>query len=248
MSWKVIAASARGTSHVQTGEPCQDAWCYKIHEQTLIAVVSDGAGTARKSDVGAWHLAQTVVNKLIAAVQADDSFVENNLAAWQSLVVASIELARTTLVLDELTIEDYHATLVGFVSTPHCNFFFQIGDGCGIAVDNHDWAGIAFSAPDNGEYANQTWFYTMPDWRQHLRFTEVNKDVDTVILLSDGAMSFVMAPQLKGLDAKFITPVNRFLETVEPGKGAEALAATLDSPQTYAITNDDKTLLWARRL
>lgn len=57
LSWRVAAASVEGTSHTKQGTPCQDAMTVKFfHEgggrEVLVIVVSDGAGSAKYSDVG----------------------------------------------------------------------------------------------------------------------------------------------------------------------------------------------------
>ncbi len=57
-AWRFAAASVRGTSHAKSGTPCQDhaevAAVPAIGTQkALIAVASDGAGSAARSDEGA---------------------------------------------------------------------------------------------------------------------------------------------------------------------------------------------------
>ena len=56
--WQVINARATGTSHVASGLPCQDREGYRVVDnadggEAAIAVICDGAGSARFSDVGA---------------------------------------------------------------------------------------------------------------------------------------------------------------------------------------------------
>ena len=52
MSWKTIGKSVIGTSHISADKQCEDALQYKIivdnkDEQVLIAIASDGAGSAK---------------------------------------------------------------------------------------------------------------------------------------------------------------------------------------------------------
>ena len=47
-AWRFAAGQATGSAHEKLGKPCQDrfACCVEEDGQTLIAAVSDGAGTA----------------------------------------------------------------------------------------------------------------------------------------------------------------------------------------------------------
>jgi hypothetical protein len=249
MSWKVVAAAARGAGHALKDEPCQDAYHWLASESWLVAVVCDGAGSAAKSDVGAAIASRTIVNYLMAktATADDTGVVDAN--HWQPFVIDAIAQARQNL-CTESGVEDlapYHATVVGVIANQTNGLFFHIGDGTGTAVYENDWLNCVISKPENGEYADQTFFFTMDNWREHLRLLEFNGHPDMISLMSDGAMSFVMARELKGMDSRFIEPVHRYLSSVETTQGQRALAATLDNPKTYSITSDDKTLLWAKR-
>lgn len=54
--WRWAGARSKGTSHEKTGLPCQDYGCAKEVDgpvgPVLIAVISDGAGSALRADVG----------------------------------------------------------------------------------------------------------------------------------------------------------------------------------------------------
>jgi len=120
-----------------------------------------------------------------------------------------------------------------------------IGHGAGFALEIGCWEAFALSRPENGEFAEQTFFYTMDNWREPLRVTFFGTTPEVIVLMSDGAMAFTAAKNLNGLDPKFIAPVIRYLDGLDEHVGSAALARTLASPQTHAITGDDKTLLLA---
>src|SRR5919108_217744 len=63
--WRVVAASAPGTSHEKLGQPCQDAhhWA-TFPESVLVAAVADGAGSAELGHVGATIAARTAVETI----------------------------------------------------------------------------------------------------------------------------------------------------------------------------------------
>jgi hypothetical protein len=102
------------------------------------------------------------------------------------------------------------------------------------------------SLPENGEYANETYFVTGDGWQAHLRLLPIPEPVTMIALMSDGAAPFVMQRGLGGLFRPFMDPVEQYLSTATQEAGDDALAGLLGDPRTHAITSDDKTLLIAR--
>lgn len=249
MGWRVFAAAARGSAHRDEGLPCQDALAYAVRDDALVAVVCDGAGSQARSDVGATRLSTRVVERLLT-----------HPAGLQAVATATPELARETLhaaidaVRQELAHEaeaavhplsDFAATLVGVVASAGGGWFFHVGDGLGIADDGEDGA-PSLSLPENGEYANETYFVTGEDWQAHLRLAALPAGCARIALMSDGAMPFVMARGHAGFHSPFMAPVTRYLRACTTEAEASAgLAATLADPRTEAITGDDKSLLVA---
>jgi hypothetical protein len=121
---------------------------------------------------------------------------------------------------------------------------FHIGDGFGVA--EFDGLLPVISLPENGEYANETYFVTATDWPDRLRFMPLAAaQSGCVALMSDGAGPFVVNRERTGLFAPFIKPVTQYLSGVSQEEGNQALRDTLADERTYAITGDDKTLLIA---
>src|ERR1043165_496946 len=74
--WKYVHASVKGTSHARTGAPCQDVTACKIltnanDNETLIAVVSDGAGSASRAETGAALACQLFISEMRAFFESD---------------------------------------------------------------------------------------------------------------------------------------------------------------------------------
>jgi hypothetical protein len=329
MPWKIVAASARGSSHEASGQPCQDAHAYRAGEDWFVGVVCDGAGSARHSDRGARHVADTVVRWLAwflgAALEEgggerdpdlDDEAAASLVAlahSWAGglelepwppepspragpdpspggdhpadaeagrdpadrseapvptpqpprvggldvmlmrVVASAIEAARESvlgLVPDEgVVLADFSATLVGVVARRDGGLMFHIGDGSALALHAASLTTLALSPPENGEFAEQTFFFTGAQWRAHLRFTPLPPAADLIALMSDGAMSFAVATNRSDVDRRFFAPVTKYLlrDDVSPEAGSAALLATLSSSGANRVTHDDKTLLWAHR-
>lgn len=249
MAWRVFAAAAIGKSHIDLGTPCQDAHAHQVVGQTLVAVVCDGAGSQPLSHLGAQAISLQVVQALAGHEAHGDGLVALPPEVFHAAVAGVIDAVRDALgeraAAAGVALSSYSATLVGVVAGEAGGYFFQIGDGLGAADPTlPDQAGT-FSLPENGEYANETYFVSGAEWREHLRITAIPRAARTIALMSDGAMPFVMAKGNTGLFRPFMDPVTQYLATASADEGNQALAGTLEDPRTYGITGDDKTLLVA---
>lgn len=249
MSWHVFAASERGSGHLESGLPCQDAFAYDVAGEVLCAVVCDGAGSATASDQGARLLARRVVEALARRAGERTDFASLTVDDLRPELLAIVDTVRGELqaCADSagLRLNDLAATLVGVLATSEGGCLFHIGDGVGVARPRTGTSEI-ISQPENGEYANETYFVTGSEWPAHLRLLPIMAPVATIALMSDGAAPFVMQRGLSGLFRPFMDPVEEYLNSATPAAGNAALAGLLSDPRTHAITPDDKTLLIAR--
>ena len=87
-AWRFAAGQATGSAHEKLGKPCQDrfACCVEEDKQTLIAAVSDGAGTAEHAHIGAEIAVNTVISIAQLGVRAE-AWPPN--AGWRMLVNAT---------------------------------------------------------------------------------------------------------------------------------------------------------------
>jgi Protein phosphatase 2C len=121
--WTWAAARSIGTSHLKTGKRCDDfGACLELRtpsENILVAVASDGAGSAQHSWIGSW-----ITSRVFA--QLATRYVKSE----RSLGSFSIEIAREWL--DEIRDciisvaasrdampRDFASTLVGSVISNH---------------------------------------------------------------------------------------------------------------------------------
>jgi hypothetical protein len=243
MSWRVFAAAVAGASHVESGAPCQDAFAHRVAGDWLLAAVCDGAGSQPRSHIGAQLLAHAVVDGLAGSL---DGALDAE--GFRAHVERAIDRSRGTIesaaCAESEPFASYAATLVGVAAGPQGGFFFHIGDGVAAARARADGGACTVSQPENGEYANETYFATGDEWAAHLRVLAFDAPA-LVALMSDGAAPFAMSKGNAALFPGFIGPVERFLESAEEADGNRALAGTLGDPRTHAITGDDKTLLLA---
>lgn len=238
----VIASSVTGLYHRAKNLPCQDYYKFNRRGKKIVAVVSDGAGSARYGKIGARIVCDTLCDILISAPLKDirQKIIDAIDAARQKIIYHRYNKSK-----NEAGLIDFAATVVGMVFHKDKGIFFHIGDGAAIAlpVDNTDNS-VIISRPENGIFSCETYFYTMEDWKDCLRFTQFNK-AESIMLMTDGVTGFAFKKDFAEIETNFIIPINRFLQETNPAKALRALNNTLSTPQACRLNPDDKTFLWA---
>lgn len=254
--WTIAAASVRGRGHEQTGTPCQDssAAVVSANGKWVALVASDGAGTAKFSDQGSQLVADEVARSLIRLSEECDRRAPG---AWVSdRVIQDIVSVRDRLrdLARSENLSDYHCTLTAALLGPTGGLTIHLGDGAifggsagGQQGNVIDLANDHFvSAPQNGEYANETVFLTERDWVKNLRIHPVSA-VDWVMLGTDGGMALAMVGDSQPKTG-FVVPVIRALmQESDLASRCNALERILDDRKADRLTNDDKTLIVAIR-
>jgi hypothetical protein len=259
-SWRVAAAAVAGTSHLSSGESCQDEFRTRIAinscgEPALVVCVADGAGSARMGAAGAnlacrlWAKRVTQFAKLAPRLPTGDGKMSPDplrrgfLHGWVRDVRAVIR-ARATK--DGLSERDYACTFLGGYALHDRSVFVQIGDGAiVIRRDASSYEPVFW--PSSSEYANETSFLTDDDAEDRIRYTARDGRIHDVALFTDGL-------QRLALDIGSQTAFSPFFESMfaplreSSGDLTANLSAFLDSDAVNERTNDDKTLVLASLL
>lgn len=240
--WRVHAASVIGKGHIDLGLPCQDAFDYAQNNNHLIAVVCDGAGSANRSELGA----KTCASAITSFISSHQDIAALAIPAdYRACIVEAIQSSRNAIfeaaASEACDVSDLSCTVVGAVLHKAGGCIFHIGDGVGSAI-LEDGSSLT-SHPENGEYANETYFVTQDNWQDHLRLTPFSGLAKLLVLMSDGAMPFAFSKA--GLFQPFIGPVVSYLKNKTETEGGESLHATMADERTWKITQDDKSLLIA---
>jgi Protein phosphatase 2C len=249
--WRVFSASATGQRNLEQGAAGQDASHYTVTGDVLVAIVCDGAGSVPEGRTGSHFIACSLAEQLSSTLHAGSlsGLPSEGSAPLEAAIQSAVEAVRTRLAdlaaSRQLALHDFSCTLVGCVVSPGGGCFFQIGDGFAIAQGA---AGDSvLSQPENGEFADETYFVTDEDWKNHLRLTPLPAPERGCVigLLSDGTAPFAVNRERSGFFRPFIDPIAAFLREATAPNGDAALQNLLQSPRACEISLDDKTLLLA---
>ncbi len=251
MSWRVIGASVVGSSHLQTSAPCQDSCFYHVATDAegasyLVALASDGAGSAQFGEVGAEIACEAGGKLLLAAVEASGEAGLTVELAGELLQRVRADISEAANALDVAT-RALACTLLGAVIGPTQALYFQVGDGA-IVTRNEDGLAPVFW-PESGEYANMTFFVTDADAQDHLR-AEVRNTTEEAALFSDGLQRLALVFSNETAHEPFFEPMFKALRTStdeQTDSLCSALERFLGSNAINERTDDDKTLILATR-
>lgn len=184
----VAAASKRGRSHAHQGSPRDDDFSVSLNEDSgwYVMAVADGAGSAPLSRQGSLIACRTAeqfcrnridngnLDYIIKAYLEDTDSAENASRLFQAFydtlcgaAFASHKAIRSEAENHGSAMKEYATTLLLTI----CRRFeqgwfvagFWVGDGAICVFDPKNKTATLLGTPDEGEYAGQTRFVTMPD-------------------------------------------------------------------------------------
>ncbi|HEY9681020.1 MAG TPA: PP2C family serine/threonine-protein phosphatase [Oculatellaceae cyanobacterium] len=250
-SWTWAAASCRGTSHIKRNVRRQDAYSCSYGTtdgQTLIAIVSDGAGSAVMGGEGASLICRTLMTR---ARQFDFSQEElpTDETLWEWINAARQRIKQAAEARD-LHARDFAATVIMAISSGANTLVAHCGDGSAVVryEETDEWT--ALSWPSQGQYASSTFFVT-DNPEPKLNISRCDTRVSALAVFSDGI-------ERLALDMAAQKPFKPFFDgMIRPIASTEAqgcdqnlsmqLSRYLSGDAVNARTDDDKTLILAVR-
>lgn len=174
----------KGKGHVETGSPCQDKTSYTNREGVQVLCLSDGAGSAAHSEIGAQALVneggKMLVEQFVEFTSRDDG-ANVKVEVVQRLLT---KLERTSR-RRKVTVKDLAATFLAVAVSGDRFIAIHIGDG--VIGYEKDGELKVVSAPDNSEFANQTTFVTSLNAAHSMRLLRGSTvGVTGFVLMSDG--------------------------------------------------------------
>ncbi len=250
--WRLISATVIGTSHVAAGSECQDRHlCKEIqtpYGPVLLLLVSDGAGSAAKSAVGAQLVCEVLQDQALQFFSEEGEVDHVN----ARLIANWIQLFRDEIILqadsDGISEREYACTLLGAIIGLHSAALFQVGDGAIVySTANGPAHSLAFW-PERGEYENTTYFVTQASFFDQLQFAHIQETITDVALLSDGLQRLALDYQMKVAHRPFFSGLFSPMRAAEPHSLPSLnghLTTFLNSAKVNERTDDDKTLVLA---
>lgn len=221
--------------------------------RVLVAVASDGAGSASHAEEGSELACSLFLNEMEALFgedgegdvrQVNREFMEGWLTSFRREVDLRAEY-------EGLTARDFACTFLAAVIGDDCAAFAQIGDGAIIVPSPEEPEEYLYVFwPEQGEFANQTYFATEDGSAARLRHDLIHRRVDEVAVLTDGLQNLALHYQTQTAHTPFFQPIFAWLRPAPEGyskRFTSSLAGYLNSPKVNDATDDDKTLVLATR-
>ena len=226
---------------METNIPCQDAFATRQGDWGVAIAVSDGLGSATRSQEGA-----------AASVEAAVAAAESHLIGGEGLscetVVVAFESARATLEgLDSTEIRDFACTLIIAVLRDGYAIVGQIGDG-GVVGQTPSGPKL-ISDPGDSEYVDEVEPLTAEDWQGRVRFAGAQQ-IEVISVFTDGCQRSLLSKSSEGLSpfTGFFDPVfNHVRSTTADELASKDVERLLAGSKMSGCSEDDKTLViaWA---
>jgi hypothetical protein len=240
--WRIAGASIRGKLHAHRGFWREDHFDFDVSDGWTVIVVSDGAGSAPLSRLGARlaceaslsHVARGLT-KFELKSRSREELELHELPHLQNLLIAANEAALEAIRCEasdrEREPEELAATLLVVVHRiwrgEHVVGAIQVGDG---SIALLEWNGdlTILGEPDHGEQSGETRFLTTQgveeDFGRRVKFTFRNR-LRCIAAMSDGVSDdffpeekrlseLLLGNDLSGMTSRDKQPVHGVLETL----------------------------------
>lgn len=241
-NWRVLGASVEGSGHRRNQTGCQDSHAWTVvSDNTLVAAVADGAGSARLAADGS-RLAADFSVEYVAWRLCEHEELEPSDLLLDAMSATRALLARTAKSRKH-PLGDLATTLALVLATPEGVWAAQVGDGT-VVVADADGSLTALADGEREEYLNETTFLTSKNWRAACTVEEAPTPVESVALLTDGLGLLALDLSDGGKPhMPFFKPLLGF------ARGEDAcpveLERFLESERVATRTDDDVTLVLA---
>ncbi len=212
----------------------------------MVAVVSDGAGSAREASRGASIVCLEFHRRVGAYLRNGGglaSIDRERVADWIDAVRDRISVLAISA---HLSPRDYAATLVALLANEERAVVVHVGDGAAVVRNRETKEWQVPSWPFHGEYASTTRF-VIDDPHARFEIVHLAASIDRFALFSDGIEYLVLDHREKSVPAPFferlLEPVAVWERSGRNRKLSKHLRDYLDGESVCAATDDDKSLI-----
>lgn len=168
--WIVAYASVIGNGHIQHNIPCQDNCAHlKINDNWSVAVVCDGAGSAKNSHIGSDFVARNTAHCLSEIIERRQWTMRDlpTEQDWRNEAIKAMQIVMQRLSSfakeKEYVLHDLSCTVLASVYSPFAILTVHIGDGrAAYSTKAGEW--LALMTPFRGNEANETVFICSDIW------------------------------------------------------------------------------------
>jgi hypothetical protein len=191
-AFETAAGTVIGRDHALARRNNQDAFCTWDGAEGVIAVVADGCGSGRSSEVGARLGARLVTEALrrqrLAALPPERVLERARVDVLEALGRLAASMGGN---LDR-TVSDYLLfTVIGAVVAEPVAFVFALGDGVAVVNGEADVIPATDNRPPYLAYGLTT--IDAPDSRFQVRRALPAREVDSILLGTDGVLDLMRA-------------------------------------------------------
>ncbi|MEP7198075.1 MAG: PP2C family serine/threonine-protein phosphatase [Saprospiraceae bacterium] len=253
MNWKAVGAKSIGSSHIYKNKSCDDSISFAIinslnTDETLVAIISDGAGSAKYGGLAARYTTWYFINRLKSILYNGNEINKNTIYSLLEDIYYSLEAKSNK---KSVKLSDFSCTVIGCLLFTDLSILFHIGDGA-IVINDGTGAYICNSWPKNGEYVNTTHFLTDDSNLSNLRIAELDYPINEISLFTDGlqslALNFISKTVHKPFFDSFFPSLRKVTKYADLLILNRKLKEYLSSSIINEKTDDDKTLLLATRI
>lgn len=242
--WFAVQGATKGRSHLAEGTECQDKTCILRKNGILSVALADGAGSAVLSHEGAATVTRTVCELLCGRF---DEFhgSESQLSVRRTIIERLRESLQETAAVFGCALRDLASTLLAVAISGNRYLILHLGDGV-IGYTKNGVLKVA-SAPQNGEFANTTYFVTSSRAVEMMRTIKgTDPLIDGFTLMSDGCEASLydkrkqyLAPVLGQLLHRLSVTSETFLQP--------SIQRSLDNVVSTRTMDDCSLILTTRR-
>ncbi|MCW5681139.1 MAG: protein phosphatase 2C domain-containing protein [Xanthobacteraceae bacterium] len=251
--WTIVSASVAGSSHVILDKPCEDsAVCFEKsgnEGSILIAVASDGAGSAELARIGSRIVVRSIANAVSKFINDGGSIRSINEETAMTWIDQTRDAIGHIASKSSRSLRDYAATLVAAIVSDEYFVLIHVGDGACVVAEENSNNYVVPSWPAQGEYASTTFFVTQ-DPLPPVNLVSLEGRFDRIAVFTDGIESLVLETASQKAHQPFFDKFFSALQGVTAGRSrylSKNLKTFLQSKAVLDRTDDDKTLLLALR-
>lgn len=233
---KTVQAYVQGTRHVRQGKVCQDRTGFLNQNNVCAIALSDGAGNPKYtySEYGAEVVVDTITRFFCNNF---DHFYETQDDKKLSEVLIAVllkELEKKAAELKADSVVRLSSTMLAVAVKGKKAIICHLGDGAIGAVT--DEATTVISSPENGEYANSTYFVTGVRAADHVKIIKKTiTDELGFFLMSDGTADYCY----DDVKNEFREGARKMALIAYDDKADELLAKTIAEKMIADDTNSD---------